>query len=233
MYKWQNIWFSGWLRWTIWSIFYYLVDRNWNIDVCTFPLCSNGNFPRVPLYEIWKASKRSFIFHCNNFEITLIHKYYNVSIVIIAFIVITWFSDHGSKHLRACNSVHCFSNSSSPCDCSNSGFHSKDVAIYSRKYFNTVSIYRLEWQLFIYFIFSFRFICISSVFALTSECTALTVTLVLTLRKFLSLIFSIIYFQNPFTNLHWVGTVLVFGGTLAFAEVFNKLMGTTEKKKTA
>jgi UDP-xylose/UDP-N-acetylglucosamine transporter B4 len=36
-----------------------------------------------------------------------------------------------------------------------------------------------------------QFICISAVFVLTSECASLTVTLVVTLRKFLSLLFSI------------------------------------------
>ncbi|KAK7078598.1 hypothetical protein SK128_012095 [Halocaridina rubra] len=67
-----------------------------------------------------------------------------------------------------------------------------------------------------------QFVCISSVFKLTSECTSLTVTLVLTLRKFLSLIFSIIYFQNPFTISHWLGTFLVFGGTLIFTDIIGK-----------
>ena len=64
-----------------------------------------------------------------------------------------------------------------------------------------------------------QYICISSVFTLTSECASLTVTLVVTLRKFISLLFSIWYFQNPFTWLHWVGTALVFGGTLLFSNV--------------
>jgi len=65
-----------------------------------------------------------------------------------------------------------------------------------------------------------QYLCISSVYVLTTECTSLTVTLVITLRKFLSLIFSIVYFQNPFTIVHWFGTALVFIGTLLFAEVF-------------
>ncbi|CAB3364520.1 Hypothetical predicted protein [Cloeon dipterum] len=62
-----------------------------------------------------------------------------------------------------------------------------------------------------------QFICISSVYALTTECTSLTVTLVVTLRKFLSLVFSIWYFQNPFTAYHWLGTLLIFGGTIGFS----------------
>ncbi|XP_017083266.2 UDP-xylose and UDP-N-acetylglucosamine transporter [Drosophila eugracilis] len=62
-------------------------------------------------------------------------------------------------------------------------------------------------------------LCISSVYTLTTECSSLTVTLILTLRKFISLMFSILYFRNPFTAYHWLGTVLVFVGTLMFADV--------------
>lgn len=63
-----------------------------------------------------------------------------------------------------------------------------------------------------------QYVCISSVFVLTTECTSLTVTLVVTLRKFISLLFSIVYFNNPFTVYHWVGTSLVFLGTMIFTE---------------
>ncbi|XP_034485829.1 UDP-xylose and UDP-N-acetylglucosamine transporter isoform X2 [Drosophila innubila] len=63
-------------------------------------------------------------------------------------------------------------------------------------------------------------LCISSVYYLTTECSSLTVTLILTLRKFVSLVFSIVYFDNPFTLYHWLGTVLVFVGTLMFADIF-------------
>lgn len=61
--------------------------------------------------------------------------------------------------------------------------------------------------------------CIKSVFILTSECTALAATLIVTLRKFLSLLISIVYFSNPFGVLHWLSTALVFVGTLLFADV--------------
>lgn len=64
-----------------------------------------------------------------------------------------------------------------------------------------------------------QYVCISSVFVLSTECSSLTVTLVLTLRKFTSLIISIIYFQNAFTWAHWVGTILVFVGTLMFSNI--------------
>ncbi|KAJ8674073.1 hypothetical protein QAD02_005335 [Eretmocerus hayati] len=68
-----------------------------------------------------------------------------------------------------------------------------------------------------------QYLCISSVFVLTTECASLTVTLILTLRKFISLIFSILYFKNPFTFYHWVGTILVFSGTLIFTETITKV----------
>jgi len=68
-----------------------------------------------------------------------------------------------------------------------------------------------------------QYICISGVFVLTTECASLTVTLVITIRKFLSLLFSIWYFSNPFTLGHWVGTGLVFGGTLLFSDVPSKI----------
>lgn len=72
-----------------------------------------------------------------------------------------------------------------------------------------------------------QYVCIKSVFVLTTECTSLTVTLVLTLRKFTSLMISILYFQNPFTITHWIGSAFVFGGTIMFTNVlknaYNKL----------
>lgn len=64
-----------------------------------------------------------------------------------------------------------------------------------------------------------QYFCIRSVFILTTECPSLIVTLVITLRKFISLIFSIIYFQNEFTLYHWIGTSAVFLGTFLFSNV--------------
>ena len=64
-----------------------------------------------------------------------------------------------------------------------------------------------------------QYVCIFSVFVLTTECTSLTASLVLTTRKFISLLFSIWYFTNPFTPLHWAGTGLVFAGILLFSDI--------------
>ena len=62
-----------------------------------------------------------------------------------------------------------------------------------------------------------QYVCIRSVFTLSANCPSLTVTLVVTLRKFLSLVMSIFYFQNPFTLYHWMGTGAVFLGTFLFS----------------
>ncbi|EDW05989.1 uncharacterized protein Dmoj_GI16380 [Drosophila mojavensis] len=78
-----------------------------------------------------------------------------------------------------------------------------------------------------------QYICISSVYVLTTECASLTVTLVVTLRKFVSLLFSIIYFRNPFTLSHWLGTILVFFGTVLFADVLNQLWAAYQLRRKA
>lgn len=81
----------------------------------------------------------------------------------------------------------------------------------------------------------YRYVCISGVFILTTECPSLVVTLIITLRKFVSLLFSILYFKNPFTSLHWIGTMLVFGGTLLFTgliqTVINHIQNRTKDKQ--
>ncbi|CAF0977822.1 unnamed protein product [Adineta steineri] len=69
-----------------------------------------------------------------------------------------------------------------------------------------------------------QYFCIRSVFILTTECPSLIVTLVITLRKFVSLLFSIIYFQNEFTFNHWIGTASVFLGTFLFSNIHNEII---------
>jgi UDP-xylose/UDP-N-acetylglucosamine transporter B4 len=76
-----------------------------------------------------------------------------------------------------------------------------------------------------------QYVCIKSVYVLTTECSSLTVTLVVTLRKFASLLFSIFYFQNPFTSAHWLGTLFVFVGTVIFVEIVPKIMEMFENNK--
>ncbi|XP_048478450.1 UDP-xylose and UDP-N-acetylglucosamine transporter [Plutella xylostella] len=76
-------------------------------------------------------------------------------------------------------------------------------------------------------------LCISAVYVLTTECASLTVTLTVTLRKFVSLIFSIVYFKNPFTLGHWLGTLLVFIGTLIFTEILQKCVALVQPSQKA
>lgn len=70
-----------------------------------------------------------------------------------------------------------------------------------------------------------HYFCVKCVYILTTECSSLTVTMVVTLRKFASLIFSIVYFQHPFTAIHWLGTVLIIIGTIMFTEIITKIFG--------
>jgi solute carrier family 35 (UDP-xylose/UDP-N-acetylglucosamine transporter), member B4 len=73
-----------------------------------------------------------------------------------------------------------------------------------------------------------QYFCISSVYVLTTECSSLIVTLVVTLRKFTSLIFSILYFKNPFTFYHWTGFFLVFFGTVIFTEILPRMISSVQ-----
>ena len=60
-------------------------------------------------------------------------------------------------------------------------------------------------------------ICVRSIYYLLSEWTSLAVTMVTTLRKFLSLLLSIVLFSNPFTAQHWASAALVFLGSAMFS----------------
>jgi UDP-xylose/UDP-N-acetylglucosamine transporter B4 len=64
-----------------------------------------------------------------------------------------------------------------------------------------------------------QYLCMRSVYKLQTLCSSLTVTLVITLRKFVSLIISIVYFQNPFTTAHWLGAACVFIGVILFSDL--------------
>jgi len=74
-----------------------------------------------------------------------------------------------------------------------------------------------------------QYVCIRAIFYLTTVCTSLTVTLVVTLRKFLSLVLSVWYFNNDFTGMHYCGALFVFVGTLLYAEVFTSRSSAVKK----
>lgn len=84
-----------------------------------------------------------------------------------------------------------------------------------------------------------QYVCIAGVNRMTSVATSLTLNLVLNLRKFTSLIFSIIYFDNDFGFGAKMGSALVFLGTLIYSRAGMKSMNNknpaidAEKKNTA
>lgn len=69
---------------------------------------------------------------------------------------------------------------------------------------------------------------------MTSVATSLTLNLVLNLRKFTSLIFSILYFSNDFGFGAKMGSALVFLGTLIYSRAgmnSNKTKPVQQEKK--
>jgi UDP-xylose/UDP-N-acetylglucosamine transporter B4 len=62
-----------------------------------------------------------------------------------------------------------------------------------------------------------QFVCLTGVYTLIGQADQLTVNVALTVRKFLSLMLSIWVFGNKFTGAHWLGAVLVIGGSTYFS----------------
>ncbi|CAG9783273.1 unnamed protein product [Diatraea saccharalis] len=67
----------------------------------------------------------------------------------------------------------------------------------------------------------FQFYCTHSVHELATKETSVTVTFILTLRKFISLLISSIIFKNNLTLLHVIGTIFVTAGTCIYFEFFS------------
>jgi len=61
-----------------------------------------------------------------------------------------------------------------------------------------------------------QLVCILGVYMLTETAGTLTTTLTITIRKFVSLVLSILYFKNPFSSAHWTGSALVFLGGMVY-----------------
>ncbi|KAI8329706.1 UAA transporter [Chlamydoabsidia padenii] len=61
-----------------------------------------------------------------------------------------------------------------------------------------------------------QYICIAGVNRMTASCTSLTLNLVLNLRKFTSLLISIVYFENEFGLGAQLGSLMVLVGTLVY-----------------
>ncbi|CDO41128.1 UAA transporter [Caenorhabditis elegans] len=73
---------------------------------------------------------------------------------------------------------------------------------------------------YIFAICLFQFACTKGVYMLSAVTTSLNVTMVLTLRKFFSLLISFIVFENVFNMFHIIGAAFVFIGTILFSVSF-------------
>merc|ERR1712050_447506 len=62
-----------------------------------------------------------------------------------------------------------------------------------------------------------QLMCIKGVFRLSANFSPLTVNVTLSVRKFLSVVLSAVWFGNPWTHLHSVATLLIFGGVFAYS----------------
>lgn len=61
-------------------------------------------------------------------------------------------------------------------------------------------------------------ICLKGVFLASATLSPLALTLVLSVRKFWSVLVSIVWFRNPWTVLHTAASVLIFGGAFAYSQ---------------
>ncbi len=62
-----------------------------------------------------------------------------------------------------------------------------------------------------------QWMCIQGVFNLTAYADPLTANVVMTVRKFVSLLFSVLLFGNTFTGYHWAAAVLVFASVTLYS----------------
>jgi UDP-xylose/UDP-N-acetylglucosamine transporter B4 len=76
-------------------------------------------------------------------------------------------------------------------------------------------------------------VCLMGVNNVTRTMGTLACTFATTVRKFISLIFSVLYFHSPFTAIHTTGAVFVFVGTYLFAtaQAPNEAAGAAEAEK--
>jgi len=75
-------------------------------------------------------------------------------------------------------------------------------------------------------------VCLKGVFRTSSIVSPLTLTIILSVRKFLSIIVSVVWFENPWTVLHSVSVVLIFGGAFAYSQVPEGVMVQSEASST-
>ena len=82
----------------------------------------------------------------------------------------------------------------------------------------SISDYNGRPEMWIYLLLNIltQYVCVSGVHRLSANASSLTLNLVLSLRKVLSLFLSVILFNNPFTSNHVIGALLVTFGTFFY-----------------
>jgi len=76
-----------------------------------------------------------------------------------------------------------------------------------------------------------QYFCVTGVHKLSSISTSLTLNLILSLRKFASLLLSIFIFKNPLKLGHWIGTIILFFGTIMYFKDTPSNISSKEKTK--
>lgn len=77
-----------------------------------------------------------------------------------------------------------------------------------------------------------QYYCVTTVSRFASKRSSVTVAFVLTLRKFLSIVLSVFLFDATFTIVHWISAILVFFGTILYAnDSQNDIKGRTVNGK--
>lgn len=76
-------------------------------------------------------------------------------------------------------------------------------------------------------------ICLKGVFRASAVLSPLTLTVLLSVRKFFSVGLSICWFGNPWTHWHSVATVLIFGGAFVYSQVRSAKETVTHAKKAS
>lgn len=61
-------------------------------------------------------------------------------------------------------------------------------------------------------------VCLKGVFKTSAVVSPLTLTIVLAVRKFLTVTFSVLWFDNPWSHWHSVAVLLIFGGVFAYSQ---------------
>jgi hypothetical protein len=76
-----------------------------------------------------------------------------------------------------------------------------------------------------------QWVCIEGVYKTTATLGTLTATWATTFRKFMSLVFSLLVFENYFTWNHYAGSSLVFIGSFLYILPSKQVVPATDRKK--